>query len=56
MSTPTFRREGAFFINTQLQLGEEVASGGPLNRFDGLMTMRLKLLKRFVRSTGQSPH
>ena len=44
---------GACFINTQLQLGEEVASGASLNRFNGLMTMGLKLLKQFAGSTGR---
>ena len=39
---------GAFFINTQLQLGEKEASGGPLNRFNGLLTIRLKLLRQFA--------
>ena len=40
----------AFFINTQLQLGEEEAGGGPLNRFNGFADDGLKLLKQFVRT------
>ncbi len=48
----TIRIDASFF-NTQLQLGEEEASGGPLNRFNDLPTMRRKLLKQFACRTRQ---